>query len=673
MKRLIFDCKPPNAAGEHATCHGISYTLSVTQRPTDPLIGYSLSDRYAIHSRIARGGMAVVYRGVDTRLHREVAIKVMHAHLAEDPDFRLRFEQEARNTAGLNHPNLVNIYDQGEEDGYVYLVMEYLPGITLRDLLKQQQRLTPDQALEISAAILSGLARAHAEGMIHRDLKPENVLLADDGRIKLGDFGLARAANANTMTGQALLGTIAYLSPELVTRGVADTRSDVYAFGIMLFEMLTGQQPFQGEQPMQIAYQHANDEVPVPSSITGARRPDLDQIVSWATQKDPDQRPKDAAELLRRLEAVSPAGGDLDMTRVLTDTDVHLDATMILDSGGSPPVSAPGGPEPLSQERPDEELSQVTPSMSRTIAAEVRRMRRGSLLFLTTLILAGLAGGLGFWFGQGPGSLVTVPNLIGEELSEAEAALHGDDFSTVIEECSHLSIPAGHVTAMTPEPGSRVERESSITLCTSTGPELLTVPPLVGLTLAEAIEAIQTAGFTFGSVVDERFTGEPKDTVLAALNESGESLGDTHPEQAEVNLVISVGPVPDVSGLSVEEANQVLEEAGLVVDASSSTEAHSEEIPSGTVLGVNFSTDPVRPADSVSLHVSLGPELFAIPDVNDRTVKEAIRVLTEAGFTPTTAVPEAFQGAVHASGTTPETGTMVPRGTEITVHPRFFD
>ena len=234
------------------------------------MIGRLVDGRYQVRSRIARGGMATVYLATDLRLERRVAIKVMHGHLADDEAFKQRFIQEARSAARLAHPNVVNVFDQGQDADSAYLVMEYLPGITLRDLLQEYGSLTSEQTLDISEAVLSGLAAAHKAGIVHRDLKPENVLLADDGRIKIGDFGLARAATANTATGAALLGTVAYLSPELVTRGIADTRSDIYAVGIMMYEMLTGVQPFVGEQPMQIAYQHANDAVPTPSSVNTA-------------------------------------------------------------------------------------------------------------------------------------------------------------------------------------------------------------------------------------------------------------------------------------------------------------------------------------------------------------------------------------------------------------------
>src|SRR5690554_7343727 len=282
------------------------------------MIGRLLDGRYQVRSRVARGGMATVYQATDLRLDRRVALKVMHGHLADDSQYKTRFIQEARSAARLAHPNVVNVFDQGQDGEIAYLVMEYLPGITLRDLLKDHPVLTNDQALDIMEAILSGLAAAHRNGIVHRDLKPENILLADDGRIKISDFGLARAAHANTATGNALLGTIAYLSPELVTRGVADTRSDIYAIGIMLYEMLAGEQPFKGEQAFQIAHQHANDTVPTPSSKNSRVPEELDELVLWATARDPDQRPRDARAMLDQLhETRRLLAGELDATSVI--------------------------------------------------------------------------------------------------------------------------------------------------------------------------------------------------------------------------------------------------------------------------------------------------------------------------------------------------------------------
>lgn len=307
-----------------------------TNAATDPMIGRMIDQRYRVRSRIARGGMATVYLATDVRLERRVAIKIMHGHLADDQAFRERFIQEARSAARLSHPNLVGVYDQGAEGEIAYIVMEYIPGITLRDLLQEHHALTPEQATDILRAVLAGLASAHRAGIVHRDLKPENVLLADDGRIKLGDFGLARATTANTATGAALLGTIAYLSPELVTRGAADSRSDIYALGIMLYEMLTGEQPYKGEQPMQIAYQHANDSVPAPSAAVSGVPPELDELVAWSTARDPEDRPRDAREMLDHMSGNQQRATGQYRTAVLRPEN----GTAILPSGGAGTLGA---------------------------------------------------------------------------------------------------------------------------------------------------------------------------------------------------------------------------------------------------------------------------------------------------------------------------------------------
>ncbi|MEP6760580.1 MAG: protein kinase, partial [Sporichthyaceae bacterium] len=236
----------------------------------DPLVGRVLDGRYHVESRLARGGMATVYLALDRRLDRTIAVKVMHPQLAEDEEFVSRFIREAKSAARLSHPNVVAVYDQGADDGAVFLAMEHVAGRTLRDLMREKGRLSPRQTLEIMESVLAALGAAHHAGIVHRDVKPENVLLADDGRIKVADFGLARAVSGGTNHTSAtgvLMGTVAYLSPEQVERGVADPRSDVYAAGILMFEMLTGAKPYDGETAIQVAYRHVHDDVPAPSSM----------------------------------------------------------------------------------------------------------------------------------------------------------------------------------------------------------------------------------------------------------------------------------------------------------------------------------------------------------------------------------------------------------------------
>ncbi|GAA1321461.1 Stk1 family PASTA domain-containing Ser/Thr kinase [Leucobacter albus] len=654
----------------------------MTAPPIDPLIGQTLDARYVIRSRIARGGMAMVYLAHDLRLERKVAVKVMHEHLAEDENFTRRFDREARSAARLSHANLVNVFDQGQDLGRVYLVMEYLPSITLRQLLKKQQRLTLDQSLEIGDAILAGLAAAHSAGIVHRDLKPENVLLVDDGRIKIGDFGLARAVSANTTTGQALLGTIAYLSPELVTRGIADERSDLYAFGIMLYEMLTGTQPFTGEQPMQIAYQHAHSDVPPPSEAADVSTPALDSFVVWLTQRDAALRPANAGEALTHMRelrhdpysfpealatAVLPTGALPGDTTVLPAGSQFTDAAT---TNLTPATAVLGRPEQASLQ--GSETGKLAPAQSASDVDRVRdqgakRARSGRITAAVIAVLLAATTGVALWFGLGPGSAVTVPEVAGQSMAEAQATLEQLDLVVATGECTSLDIEVGLAAGITPEPGTRLDRGSDVTLCQSTGPELLAVPTLVGLSLDDAIAQIEAGRFTFGKVTDTRFSGAAADEVLAALDSNDAELGDTFPERGTINLIVSAGPVPDVSGLSVEQATKTLAGSELSVDASQNTEVISDEVPKGQVVGIVWLTDPVRPGDSVGLQISSGPELFAIPDVSGMGLQEAMDTLAAAGFSPTTLVPEALRGLARATGTNPAAGTEVEAGTEIRV------
>ncbi len=392
-----------------------------TSQQTDPLIGRLVDGRYRVRARIARGGMATVYVATDLRLERRIALKVMHSHLSDDTVFQSRFIQEARAAARLADPNVVNVFDQGQDGDMAYLVMEYLPGITLRELLREQRRLTITQTITIMDAILSGLSAAHRAGIVHRDVKPENVLLAEDGRIKIGDFGLARATTANTATGAQLLGTIAYLAPELVTRGTADARSDIYALGIMLYEMLAGEQPYKGEQPMQIAFQHATDSVPRPSVKNPGVPEQLDELVLWATEKSPDDRPVDAREMLDRLReierelGITPQVARTPPTGAVREHAPTGELTAVLPVTATGPASVVGDVD----------------NATRLRRATKRRQSRGGWLVALVILLAALAATAGWWFGSGPGSLVAVRDVATLTFAEAQAQLAEDSLVAV--------------------------------------------------------------------------------------------------------------------------------------------------------------------------------------------------------------------------------------------------
>ena len=624
------------------------------------MIGRLVDGRYQVRSRIARGGMATVYLATDLRLERRVAIKVMHGHLADDNTFKTRFVQEARSAARLAHPNVVNVFDQGQDADMAYLVMEYLPGITLRDLLKDYKRLTPEQTVDILDAVLSGLAAAHKAGIVHRDLKPENVLLADDGRIKLGDFGLARAASANTATGQALLGTIAYLSPELVTRGVADARSDIYALGIMTYEMLTGEQPYVGEAPMQIAYQHANDSVPAPSTRNPSVPPELDELVLWATTRDPDQRPADARTMLERLRELEPHLRPVQPLPVAGDT-------MVIDTGDRVPTAETrvlGSGALAVAEADAAELDDDAALLTRTTE---RRRRRGYWLLALVLVLAGLAGGTGWYFGAGPGSLAVVPETSTLLPDRATQVLEEAGFEVELAERTDPVVPAGQVSGTDPEAGAQARRGSTVQLFVSLGPQLLDVPQVVGLPEADA-RAQLGEFFTVVEAATPQFSADVEaGNVIAVLDADGAAVGATYPELGELTLVVSVGPVPPVEGLAVGEAQARLEEAQLVVGFADPV--FSDDVPVDVVVTADWLDDPMNPGDTVRLTVSKGPDLVEVPNVvTGQTIAQARTQLEELGFVVSSNVPQFLEGAVVASVQSPAAGERVERGSEITVN-----
>ena len=633
---------------------------------TDPLIGRLIDGRYQVRSRIARGGMATVYLATDQRLDRLVAVKIMHGHLADDSQFKERFIQEARSAARLAHPNVVNVFDQGQDAESAYLVMEYLPGITLRELLQEYGALTPEQTMDITEAVLGGLAAAHKAGIVHRDLKPENVLLADDGRIKIGDFGLARAASANTATGQALLGTIAYLSPELVTRGIADTRSDIYAVGIMMFEMLTGEQPFKGEQPMQIAYQHANDSVPAPSTLNPKVPAEWDEIVLWATARDPHDRPADARALLdqvaetgRSLQTALPAA-TTQRTMLLTSPIPTAPAT-----GETQVLGTRGGSGPSEGASATAELTRRGP----------QSRRRGWILFAAVLALAGLAAGIGWWFGAGPGARVTIADVRGDTVEAARLILEdqGAVVADGVTEAFDLEIEAGLVAGTDPAAGEVIDRDTVVTIVVSRGPEPTTVPDVVGQPEADARIALVGAGFEVGEGIPQFDADVPEGSVIAVVDADEVTLaaGADSFKGTPVQLLVSVGTIPAVRGLTVEAAQAALSARDLTGIVGGESE-FDNEVALGDVLRLERTTDgPVRPGSTLTIIVSRGPDLVEVPDVVGRSIDEAVEILESAGFRVLldTNVPPGLRDSPLApvQSTDPAGGQRALRGSDVTV------
>ena len=621
--------------------------------------------------------MATVYLATDLRLERRVAIKVMHGHLADDSKFKERFIQEARSAARLAHPNVVNVFDQGQDSDMAYLVMEYLPGITLRDLLQEHRILTTEQTLDIMEAVLAGLAAAHKAGIVHRDLKPENVLLADDGRIKIGDFGLARAASANTATGAALLGTIAYLSPELVTRGIADTRSDIYAVGIMMYEMLVGEQPFKGDQPMQIAYQHANDAVPKPSSKNPRVPAELDDLVLWATAREPDDRPRDARAMLDQLfETHSalmtslPAATPTQRTMVMPSAAARVETTaetQVIGARGRLPVG--GGVV-------------AVPDNASLLAARTKK-RRARTVWLIALIalLVAAAAGTGWYFGLGPGSRTTIPESIaGLTVEQATAQLVdlGLTVNPTNGSIDSPTVPVGLVANTTPELGSQVVNGGMVQLLISTGPKPLPVPPFTGMTEDEARAAIEAAPFTLTDPVIHQFdSAVPKGIVINVLGADGASILEaaSYGELQPVTLITSAGALPDVTCKSVSEATQIL--AGVKLTATQGKEEFND-CAAGTVAMIDPEPDEsgnprvFHEGESVDLVISRGPDLVQLPDVVGDNIAAAKAELEALDFIVIvdTEIQEIFWSFPPAvvSDQSPAGGELVKRGSEVTIY-----
>lgn len=629
------------------------------------LTGQTLGGRYLIRRLLASGGMASVYVADDTRLDREVAIKVVHPHLAES--YRERFVAEAKLAARLQHPNLVNVFDQGRDEQMAWMAMEYVSGITLRDVMDKFHALDAERALELFEPVLAGLASAHKAGILHRDLKPENVLLADDGRIKLSDWGLAREVDQRTKT-ESLIGTVAYVSPELVLRGSADARSDVYAAGILLFELVTGRQPFVGEQAVQVAFQHAHDTVPAPSSINPAVPALVDELVLWATAREPAHRPADAGELLAvvsRARAELRNSGDLAQTTLLAKTQ-RLDATTKigdLDSAGfnndnvTERITAPGSVEVGTAPQTDsatgviggfaDDLTALGLSAGNTSSTvgnnsteriELEQLADDELhplerlekpnpaikLLAMSVVLMLLGSAVGWFFSSGPGAFKSIPVLAGQSQSSAESTLGAIhvDFQVVTE--NNKEVAAGQVIRTEPAAGQLAFGQ--IKVFVSLGPKQIRVPELAGKNLVDATAALVGAGLELGAV-SSWFDDAPLGTVYDYTGADGSAILDG----TKIDLKLSLGPIPLVSGMDASIANSTLTAVGLVVTETKSE--YSETVAKGKVITAQTAQgQPIGKGASVTLVVSKGSAMVTMPKVVGETILAAKTLLENLGI-----------------------------------------
>ena len=641
---------------------GPPYTPIVAQVTADPLIGRLVDGRYQIVARVARGGMATVYRAHDSRLNREIALKVMHPHLAEGEQaasFRQRFEREARSAAGLQHHGVVAVYDQGTDGDMRYLTMEYVPGTNLRQLIRDGD-LTLRRSFAVLDVVLSALAAAHAKGIVHRDIKPENVLLEEStGRPKVADFGLARAISevSNTTTG-TVLGTVAYLAPETIATGHVDARADVYAVGILAFELFTGRLPHQGEGPIQVAYAHVNTDVPPVSAFAGHLGRPLDLLIRSLTARDPDRRPRDAAVALDALRNTFQQIPN-EVLDIPARTAPPPSAAAV-KAARTAVVERPPAGRWVAQ--PPQQQLQQPPQPP----APVRKpRRRGRILPAVALVLAVVLGSAWWYTERGPGAYAVVPDgVVGATAQRAEESLTQAGLTPSSETRHHSDVPEGEVISVTPDEGQRWERDEPVQLVVSLGEELVEVPAgLVGMTAQTAQSALRDAGLTDIEVSREYTNDGARDEVIWASVRDGDEV----PTDEHVRLTVSDGPppvtVPEVAGLESDEATGVLEAEGLEVERQ---DRFHKKVPAGTVIR----TEPksgvgAQQGSTVTIVVSQGPE-GTVPDVVGMSVEDARTTLEEAGYT---VVVRGF-GELFGDGVTetdPKAGKRLEQGGEITV------
>ena len=628
------------------------------------LTGELIDNRYLLQRLIASGGMATIYAGIDTRLDRPVAVKIMHAHLANDEAFVSRFIKEAKATAALSHPNIVSIQDQGWNEGgppAVFLVMELVEGSTLRDFLNQQGAVSIEQMFQLMTPVISALAAAHKIGIIHRDIKPENILISKDGRVKVADFGLARnMAIGQTMTVESsvVLGSVSYLSPEQVQRGVADARSDIYAVGIVLFEMLTGGKPYEGETPIQIAYRHVNDRIPTLQSIKSDIPITISELVHAATAPNPDHRPKDAEELLNKLREIQ---AQIDPRKRQMSLELDLPPSMMKSVTKRGKVSVGSALEglkektsqlistkPIKVSKPEDSIG----TKKRKVSKRVKRNRIIALLLLIGLVFGG--------FRLLNIGKISVPSLVGMSQTEASKSLEplGLDLE-IIEEVFSEDIPKGRVIASEPGGGGKISPDEKVGLILSKGQERILIPRLNGLTPDVASAQLSSLGLTVGEIneiFDMKIAAgyviatEPKETMAVK-------------RKAIVNLIVSKG-VEQISlqsyvGKGGEQALSELTEMGFDVDAEYK---FSDSVFKGQVISQSpEKMESIGKGSKIDLTISKGPEFVFVPNVLGKNKNDASLDLENLGLRVK------IKGSGKVNNISPAIGAKVKQGAVITL------
>ncbi|AIR97933.1 Stk1 family PASTA domain-containing Ser/Thr kinase [Streptomyces glaucescens] len=637
----------------------------------DPLVGQLLDGRYRVEARIAVGGMATVYRAVDTRLDRVLALKVMHPTLAADASFVERFIREAKSVARLAHPNVVQVFDQGAEGAYVYLAMEYVAGCTLRDVLRERGALAPRAALDILEPVLAALGAAHRAGFVHRDMKPENVLIGDDGRVKVADFGLVRSVDTVTSTTGAVLGTVSYLAPEQIEQGTADPRVDVYACGVVLYEMLTGGKPHAGDTPAQVLYRHLHEDVPPPSAAVPGLAYALDELVASATARTPGMRPHDAVALLAQTLEARAALSDEQLDAVPPQAlaaghDNAEDRTSVIPRSLTVPRPLPVDGDGEDAAPPVDRTSRLERPPVPPAPAPRRRPRPPrAVVTLVAAVLLVLGVGAGVWY-INSGQFTRVPPVLAKTQEQAERRL--EDAGLEVGDVEHAysdTVRRGTVISTDPEPGSRIRQNDSVKLTVSDGPQTVKVPDLAGYRLDKARSVLEDEGLEPGMVTREFSTDVPKGFVTG----TEPVAGTERKAGSAIALTVSKGSpveVPDVGGKDLADAREELREAGLKVRVAE-RQVHSEYDRGQVARQSPGPGGQAAQGDTVTLTVSKGPVPVEVPDVVGDSVDDAKDALEAAGFQV-----DEDRGLLGLFGDTVrsqsvEGGETAPKGSTITI------
>ncbi|MEJ6608011.1 MAG: Stk1 family PASTA domain-containing Ser/Thr kinase [Candidatus Planktophila sp.] len=629
------------------------------------LTGELIDGRYQLIRHMAAGGMAAIYEALDIRLDRKVAVKIMHSHLAQDEQFVERFIREAKAAAALSHPNIVAVQDQGwNQNGSpaVFLVMEIVEGHSLREYLNEQGALDVAVGIKFLLPVLSALAAAHKIGIVHRDIKPDNILISKEGRIKVADFGLAKGAflgSSMTAESSVVLGSVSYLSPEQVQRGIADARSDVYSAGITAFEIFTGEKPFAGGEPIQIAYMHVNERVPMMSSKRDGIPADLDQLIHRATNVDPDSRPRDAGEFHSALLAIAHSL-DPNQKQMSLELDIPIEPMR--------PASKKSSRRDRARIEKDKTMAIKKSSPAESTSQVAKRRKVSKRVQRNRFIAAGLAMALGFlgWYAMvGPGSKIVVPSIVGATESEAKAALSPLGLTLIIsaKEFSE-DIADGKIIKSDPAGGRRVDTGGEIKTIFSKGPERFILPMIKGLTPEAAINLLAKSPIEIGTLTEVFDEKVPNGFVIS----SSPAVGKKVKRNAVVNLLISKGVetsnTQSYVGKSADQGLNELTDAGFDVDV---VEQFSETELAGTVISqIPSGGTALEKGEKILLNISKGSEFVYIPNLFSLSESKAGDALSDLELK----VAVKTIGAKKVKSVTniaPGVGTKVKRGSTVTI------